>query len=310
MPETLPKILEMIRFSHTLFALPFALLAAMMAWTVPADAELLPVEMREILEFRWREPWGLVLCMVFARSAAMAFNRLVDRDMDALNPRTDKRHLVTGELSSTSVSVFFLLTATGFVASTTLFLPNRWPLYLAVPVLVVLCFYSLTKRFTALSHFWLGGSLMLAPICAWIALRGPVVAAMPSDILPSLLVGTAVLLWVAGFDIIYACQDADFDRQNGLFSVPSRIGISSALHVAAWCHAGMVLVLAAMPWLCPQLPLGWIHGLGVVAVAGLLIYEHRLVRPDDLQRVNVAFFKVNSVISLGLLVVVTIDLLV
>jgi 4-hydroxybenzoate polyprenyltransferase len=308
--NTLQKILEMIRFSHTLFALPFALLAAVMAWTVPADRDLLPVEMREILGFRWQELLGLLLCMVFARSTAMAFNRLVDRDVDAKNPRTEKRHLVTGELSATGVIFFLLVTAAGFVASTVLFFPNRWPLYLAVPVLVVLCLYSLTKRFTALSHFWLGAALMLAPICAWIALRGPLVAASPADILPALLVGMAVLLWVAGFDIIYACQDAEFDRQNGLFSVPSRIGIAGALRVAAWCHAGMVLVLAAMPWFCPQVPLGWIYAVGIAAVAGLLVYEHRLVSADDLQRVNRAFFNVNSVVSLGLLVVVTVDLLI
>jgi len=308
--NTLQKILEMIRFSHTLFALPFALLAAVMAWTVPADRDLLPVEMREILGFRWQELLGLLLCMVFARSTAMAFNRLVDRDVDAKNPRTEKRHLVTGELSATGVIFFLLVTAAGFVASTVLFFPNRWPLYLAVPVLVVLCLYSLTKRFTALSHFWLGAALMLAPICAWIALRGPLVAASPADILPALLVGMAVLLWVAGFDIIYACQDAEFDRQNGLFSVPSRIGIAGALRVAAWCHAGMVLVLAAMPWFCPQVPLGWIYAVGIAAVAGLLVYEHRLVSADDLQQVNRAFFNVNSVVSLGLLVVVTVDLLI
>lgn len=308
--NTLQKILEMIRFSHTLFALPFALLAAVMAWTVPADRDLLPVEMREILGFRWQELLGLLLCMVFARSTAMAFNRLVDRDVDAKNPRTEKRHLVTGELSATGVIFFLLVTAASFVASTVLFFPNRWPLYLAVPVLVVLCLYSLTKRFTALSHFWLGAALMLAPICAWIALRGPLVAASPADILPALLVGMAVLLWVAGFDIIYACQDAEFDRQNGLFSVPSRIGIAGALRVAAWCHAGMVLVLAAMPWFCPQVPLGWIYAVGIAAVAGLLVYEHRLVSADDLQRVNRAFFNVNSVVSLGLLVVVTVDLLI
>ena len=197
--DTITKLLEMIRFSHTLFALPFAMLAAVMAWTVPADATRLPTEMRSVLGFRWQELWGLLLCMVFARSAAMAFNRLVDRDVDAGNPRTKRRHLVTGELGVAGVTVFTLVMAGGFVTSTLLFLPNRWPLYLSIPVLAVLCLYSWTKRFTSLSHFWLGGSLMLAPVCAWIALRGPLVAVQPADILPAVLVGVAVLLWGGWF---------------------------------------------------------------------------------------------------------------
>ncbi len=200
-------------------------------------------------------------------------------------------------------------TALGFITSTLLFLPNQWPMMLSVPVLGILLIYSLTKRFTSLAHFWLGMSLMLAPVCAWIAIRGELLTTAPADLIPALTIGLAVFAWVAGFDIIYACQDADFDRQSDLHSVPSRIGIGAALHVAATCHAFMVLVLIAFPFVCPQLQLGWVYAAGVLGVAVLLTYEHAIVRPDNLQRVNTAFFNVNVIVSIGLLLVVTIDLL-
>jgi len=287
--------LEMIRFSHTVFALPFALLAAVMAWRAePA------------ISWRWQDMAGLILCMVFARSAAMAFNRLVDRKIDALNPRTQRRHIPAGLLSVGSVTAFALATAALFVASTLLFLPNRWPLYLSLPVLAFLCGYSLAKRFTSLAHFWLGAALSLSPIAAWIALRGgvdPWPVAWP----PVVLAG-AIMLWVAGFDIIYACQDVEVDRELRLHSVPARLGVAKSLRLAALCHLGMVGLLATLPSVYPQL--GWIYWLGIVAVAGLLIYEHALVRPDDLNRVNLAFFHVNAVVSIGLFAVGTLDLLV
>lgn len=193
-----------------------------------------------------------------------------------------------------------------FVTSTLLFLPNRLPLYLALPVLAFLLGYSYTKRFTSAAHFWLGAALMLAPVSAWIALRGEQVLANPADLLPAVVLGSAVLLWVAGFDIIYACQDVEFDRQAGLHSVPARLGVAGALRLAAVCHLGMVLLLIALPFVYPLL--GWIYGLGVGAVAALLVYEHRLVRPDDLDRVNLAFFHVNAVVSIGLLLVTSLDL--
>ena len=187
-----------------------------------------------------------------------------------------------------------------FIASTLLFLPNRWPLVLSVPVLVWLLGYSYSKRFTSLAHFWLGLSLSLAPVAAWIALRGDVAW-------PPVLLALAVLLWVAGFDIIYACQDVEFDRSVELRSIPKALGVRRALWLAALCHALMIVPLVGLGLVYP---LGPIYFLGVAAVAALLIYEHALVRPDDLTRVNVAFFQVNIMISLGLLVVTVVDLLV
>lgn len=290
MLKRLTHILEMIRFSHTLFALPFALLAAVMAWAGEPPTP-----------FRVRDLVGLLLAMVTARSTAMALNRIIDRKLDAANPRTRMRHMPAGILSLRAVSVFAIVCAVAFVASTLLFLPNRWPLYLSLPVLAFLAAYSYTKRFTILAHFWLGAALMLAPVAAWIALRAEVDW-------PPVVLGAAVLLWVAGFDIIYATQDVDFDRRLGLRSIPARVGIPAALRLAAVCHAGMVLLLFLLPAVYPQL--GWIYMSGIAAVAALLIYEHRLVRPDDLARVNRAFFHVNAVVSVGLLVVGVLDLLI
>lgn len=287
-------ILEMIRFSHTLFALPFALLAAVIAWTYDVDGG-------EPARWRWQDLAGIILCMAFARSAAMAFNRLADRHLDALNPRTQGRHIPAGLLGTGAVAVFAVTCVVGFVAATLLFLPNRWPLYLSVPVLAYLFAYSYTKRFTSLSHFWLGGALMLAPCAAWIALRG-------SLDWPPVILGAAVMFWVAGFDIIYACQDVDFDKRIGLISIPARLGVSAALRLAAVCHMCMVGILACLPWVVPQL--GWVYWVGMGSVACLLAWEHWLVRPGDLGRVNVAFFHVNSIISVGLFLVGTLDLLV
>jgi 4-hydroxybenzoate polyprenyltransferase len=304
MLRTIRHLLEMIRFSHTLFALPFALLAAVMAWTTPIGTHHAPPP-----SFRWQHFAGIVICMVGARSAAMAFNRLADRRIDAENPRTKMRHLPAGLLSLGSVIAFTLVSSLLFVAGTLLFLPNWLPLALAIPVLLFLLGYSYAKRLTVLAHFWLGAALMLAPVSAWIALRGEVLLAQPADLLPAALLGAAVLAWVAGFDIIYACQDADFDRQARLRSVPAALGVLGALRLAALCHLATLVLLALLPILCPNVPLGWIYAAGVAAVAVLLIYEHLLVRPDDLTRVNVAFFNINALISLGLLVVGAVDLL-
>ena len=292
-------LLEMVRFSHTLFALPFAMLSAVMAWTTPAVDGQLP-------RFDWLDLAGILCCMVFGRSAAMSANRIVDRDIDEANPRTARRHLPAGLLSVSSVVVFALLNSVAFVASTCLFLPNRLPLILSLPVLLFLFGYSYTKRFTSLAHFWLGAALMLAPVSAWIAIRGEQVLQNPSDLSPALLLGAAVLLWVAGFDMIYACQDTEFDRRARLHSVPARWGNSTALRVAAVCHFGMVLLLVLLPTALPGL--GWLYYLGLSAAAVLLAYEHSIVRPDDLTRVNVAFFQVNAVVSFGLFIIATIDL--
>jgi 4-hydroxybenzoate polyprenyltransferase len=238
--------------------------------------------------------------MVFARSAAMAFNRLMDRDVDAMNPRTATRHIPAGLLSVQAVWAFFILCSAGFIGSTSLFLladpTNPWPIFLSVPVLVFICLYSLTKRFTALSHFWLGASLLLAPVAAWIAIRG-----LESLTTPGLL-GLAVLFWVAGFDILYACQDAEFDRKAKLHSVPAALGVQNALRVAMLCHAVMVGLLVALALVEPLL--GWSFLIAVGVIAALLVYEHSLVKAEDLGRVNQAFFQVNAVISIGLFVVV------
>jgi 4-hydroxybenzoate polyprenyltransferase len=283
------SMLEMIRFSHTLFALPFAVLGALLASRNPDGAWI----------FRPLDWLGITLCMVGARSSAMAFNRLVDRRLDATNPRTASRHLPAGRLGVGEVILFTIASAGVFVLGTLLFLPrNPWPIRLALPVLAWLLGYSYAKRFTSLVHFWLGLSLALAPVAAWIAIRG--------DVAPApLWLGLAVLLWVTGFDILYACQDIDHDRQSGLHSIPSRLGVRNALRLAALCHAGMV---GALVGLGLAYPLGRIYALGVASAAALLLYEHALVRPDDLTRVNRAFFHVNIAISLGLLAVGAADL--
>jgi len=281
------QFLELIRFSHTIFALPFALASATLAWQLTA--------------FRFQDLIGILLCMASARSTAMAFNRIVDRKIDAQNPRTAMRHLPAGLLSLPAVIAFAIGSAAVFVLATLLFFPNYWPLYLCGPVLIFICAYSLTKRFTALAHFWLGASLMLAPLAAWIAIHGPV------DLTTPLILGGAVLFWVAGFDILYACQDVEFDRQAKLHSVPTALGVAGALRLAAVCHAGMAILLLTL-FFVAQPHLGWVYLSGVIAVAVLLIYEHRLVRPDDLSRVNKAFFQVNGIISVGLFLLVLADL--
>jgi 4-hydroxybenzoate polyprenyltransferase len=287
--STIRSLLGLVRFSHTLFALPFALLGAALAAHGPGG-----------WHGRGRDWLGILVCMATARSAAMAFNRLTDRRIDALNARTAMRHLPSGALSVAAVAAFTALNAVMFVAATLLFLPNRWPLLLSVPVLLWLMAYSYTKRFTSLAHVWLGASLALAPLAAWIALRGDLAW-------PPALLALAVLFWVTGFDIIYACQDVTFDQTHRLHSIPARFGVRAALRLAAACHAAMIAALGALGW---AYPMGRIYFLGVLAVAALLAYEHALVRPDDLTRVNVAFFQVNIAISLGLLAFGVADLFV
>jgi 4-hydroxybenzoate polyprenyltransferase len=278
--------LGLIRFSHTVFALPFALLAAAMAWSRPDSP------------FEWRQLVGVLLCMVFARSAAMAFNRLVDRDIDAANPRTQSRHLPAGILSVPTVWAFTMLCGVGFVASTLLFLPNWWPLVLSGPVLAFLCGYSYAKRFTAWCHYWLAAALMLSPIAAWLAIRGVVE-------LPPVLLAGVIFFWVGGFDILYACQDADFDRERRLNSLPARLGVAGALRMAFVSH---LLAIGGMFAVWAYGDFGPIFLTGVIGVSVLLLLEHSLVRADNLSRVNLAFFHMNAVISLGLLAVGLLDL--
>lgn len=283
--QQLRHFLELIRFSHTVFALPFAMLSAVIAWSMPGS------------EFRWRDVLGILVCMVTARSAAMAFNRLVDREIDAENPRTAKRHLPAGLLSVGSVVVFTMLMSLAFVAATTLFFPKQLPLLLAVPVLCFLLGYSLAKRWTSLCHYWLSAALMLSPNAAWIAVRNEFA------LVPALL-GGVIFFWVGGFDIIYACQDAEFDKKQRLKSIPARFGVRSALRIASGSHLITILMLLVL-W--KMAGLGLVFLIGVIAIAGLLMYEHWIVRPDDLNRINVAFFNVNAIISFGILILGCLD---
>jgi 4-hydroxybenzoate polyprenyltransferase len=283
------SFLGLVRFSHTLFALPFALTSAALAWHKDG--------------FRWGELIGIVACMTLARNVAMAFNRIADRDIDRDNPRTASRHLPAGLLTVRAVALFAAVNAGLFVLAAAWLFPRAggWPLALSGPVLAFICAYSLTKRFTALAHFWLGASLFLAPMSAWIAIRGMESLAQPA------LLGGAVLFWVAGFDILYACQDAEFDRKAKLHSVPAALGVPGALRVAQASHAVMMGLLAALYFASPG-ELGVVYLAGVALTGALLVYEHLLVRPDDLSRVNQAFFQVNAVISVGLFFLVLVQL--
>lgn len=295
------KLLHLVRISHTLFALPFALLGAVMAWKLNTS-ETPPVSLR------LQDGIGILLCMVFARSAAMAFNRIADRRLDALNPRTEKRELVTGALSLESVILFTLICSIGFILSTALFLPNLWPLICSVPVLLFLLGYSYAKRFTQLAHYWLSAGLMLSPVGAWVALRPPELdfsnlysnAAIAGFPLAPWGLAAAVLFWVGGFDIIYACQDFEVDKKLGLKSIPAVWGVPAALKIAAVSHVFMLIALGVLPLLYPLFGTIWYIGLAILSI--LIIIEHVLVKPNDLTRVNIAFFHINAIVSIGLLI--------
>jgi 4-hydroxybenzoate polyprenyltransferase len=273
-------ILEMIKFEHTLFALPFALMSALLA------ADGLPA---------WRTLGWILVAMVGARSSAMAFNRIADLRFDRLNPRTASRALPAGLLSVGQVWGFVLSTAAlFFIAAWQL---NPLALALSPVALAIIWGYSFTKRFTSLSHLVLGIALGIAPSGAWIAVRGVLE-------LPPILLTLAVMLWAGGFDVIYACQDVEFDRKTGLHSIPSRLGVRAALAISIAMHAGTVLLLLllARVW-----PVGTLYYAGVALVAVLLAYEHSLVKPDDLSRVNAAFFTVNGFVSIGLFLFTAVD---
>ena len=263
---------RMIRFSHSVFALPFALASAALA------ARLAGVTARQIA-------W-IVVAMVAARSAAMGFNRLVDRGIDARNPRTAGRELPKGVLSAREVTLFVAVSAAAFVLAAAML--NPLCLALSPVALAIVFGYSYTKRFTAAAHLVLGLALSVAPVGAWLAITGRFHPA------PLALAG-AVLLWVAGFDTIYACQDADFDRAEGLHSLPARVGVPRALALSRTMHVAAVALLAAVYWLAPLHPL---YLAGVAVIAGLLAWEHTLVSPADLSRVMQAF-NLNGWVSLG-----------
>jgi len=274
-------ILEMIKIEHTVFALPFAFLGAFFS------SRGFP---------GWTAAWWILVAMVGARSAAMAFNRLADQRFDALNPRTASRALPEGKISPAFVVSFI-------VVSTGLFLWAAWnlnPLALALaPVaLAIVLGYSFTKRFTSLSHLFLGLSLAMAPVGGWVAVRGSL------DWEPFLL-ALAVVFWVAGFDVIYACQDAEFDRRMGLNSIPQRYGIRTSLQIAVVFHLIMMALLFIV-FSCSGL--SWLSWIGFSVVGASLLYGHRLVRAGDLSHINVAFFTMNGVISLALLLFVGLDL--
>jgi 4-hydroxybenzoate polyprenyltransferase len=263
----------MIKFSHTLFALPFAVYSAFLAaggWPAPATLA------------------GILLAMVGARSAAMAHNRLADLRIDAANPRTASRALPSGALSVGFVRAFLVAAVVLFVASAASL--NRLAFLLSPAALALILVYSYTKRFTALSHLVLGLCLALAPVGAWIAVRGSV------ERLPILL-GLAVLFWTAGFDVIYSLQDEDFDRQAGLRSIPARFGAARALVVSALLHVAMVVLLAAVWRLSGG---GAIFFGGIAATLAALVYQHAIVRPGDLSRVDAAFFTANGFVSVTL----------
>jgi 4-hydroxybenzoate polyprenyltransferase len=273
-----------VRFSHTIFALPFALAAMAVA---ARDDRGWP---------GWRKLGLIVAAMVGARTCAMAFNRIVDRKFDALNPRTANRHLVTGEISVLSalllcvVSALMLITASYFL--------NPVCFYLSPVALIVICFYSLTKRFTDYTHVFLGLALALAPVGAWLAVKGSAVTGM--EIIQMLLLAGAVVLWLVGFDIIYALQDYEFDRTHGLRSLVVAWGPNNALHAAFLAHMLMCGLLLAFGLLCR---FRIAYGVGWLIIVGCLVLEHWIARRRSLKWINVAFFRLNAVVSAVFLLV-------
>jgi len=263
--------LEMIKIEHTLFALPFALLGAVLAARgMPSLAQIL---------------W-IALAMVGARSTAMAFNRIADRDLDARNPRTKMRAIPAGKLSVAFVLIFTIIGAGMFLFAAAML--NRLTLSLAPVALASIVLYSYTKRWTMLSHIVLGWCLAIAPTGAWIAVRGTIDSPAP------LLLSLVVLLWTAGFDVLYACQDYDFDRREGLYSIPARFGIARALWISRGLHAGAFAALVALYFVTH---LGLLAVVGVIATGALLVYQHTLVRANDLGKLNAAFFTANAFVS-------------
>ena len=280
--------LDLIKFSHSIFAMPFALIGTFLA-----------SRRIGLLWPGWTRLGLIVLCMIAARTFAMTFNRLADRGLDARNPRTARRPSVTGRISAPFMIGLLILTGLLFVGASSLFylfLHNIYPLILAVPVLAWIAGYSFTKRFTWLCHFYLGTSLGLAPVSAWIAIvppHGPVIGAQ------ILWLGIAVTFWTAGFDILYALQDMAVDRAERLFSIPAKLGIGGALWVSRLCHLLTLLALTAFGcgWM-GGIPLGPLFWIGLAAVALLLVIEQALVQPKDISRVNLAFMTVNGLVGL------------
>ena len=267
-------VLEMIKFEHSVFALPFALVGALLAARAGGG---LPT---------WRQILWIVVAMVGARSAAMTINRIADIEYDRRNPRTANRALPKGEISP-GFAWAFTIAASGMLVLAAWQL-NSLALKLSPVALAVLFFYSYTKRFTVWAHFVLGFCLGISPAAAWIAIRGSLDARI-------LILCAAVTLWVGGFDVLYACQDIEFDKTAGLYSIPKRFGIAGAMRIARLMHILMVGLLCQLAW---SFALAWPAWAGIVVVAALLVYEHSLVKPNDLSKMNAAFFTVNGYISL------------
>ena len=268
-------VLEMIKFEHSVFALPFALTGALLA--------------ARATQHGWptlRQLFWIIGAMVAARSAAMTINRIVDLRYDRENPRTQRRALATGALSLSFAWSFTLIAIALFLIAA--WQLNPLALKLAPVALAILFFYSFTKRFTSWSHFFLGFALGISPAAAWIAVTGALDLRM-------LILCAAVTLWVGGFDVLYACQDIDYDQRAGLFSIPKRFGIAKALLIARLMHVGVILLLG---WLAASFGLPWPAWAGIAVVAGLLAYEQSLVKANDLSRLDAAFFTVNGYISL------------
>ncbi|MEM7308630.1 MAG: UbiA-like polyprenyltransferase [Planctomycetota bacterium] len=276
--------LSLVRFSHSIFALPFALASAWLAQGGVPELRVL---------------FWVVVCAVAARTAAMAFNRLVDRRLDAANPRTRGRELPSGVLAPSAVGLLVVVSSAAFIAGA--FALNPLCGKLALPVLVVLLGYSLVKRFSWLAHAVLGLSLALAPLGAWVAVTG----SLAGDLRPPLLLAAAVLLWVFGFDLIYACQDAEHDRGAGLHSIPARFGVPAALAASSLAHAATTVLLVLLG-LSAGLGLPYWLVLGVAAA--LLAWQHRIVAPDDFSRVDLAFFTLNGWVGIALFFGVAVDL--
>ncbi len=283
------QYLSLVKFSHTIFALPFALLGFFIAIHHLNTG------------FQWRIFFLILLCMVFARSAAMAFNRYLDRDIDAQNPRTVNREIPAGIISPGSALLFVVINSILFV--TTTWFINPLCLLLSPVALFVVLIYSYTKRFTFLCHFVLGLGLGLAPIGAYLAAGGNF------DLIP-LLYSFSVLFWVSGFDIIYALQDEQFDKNMNLHSIPTKIGKKKALNLSSFLHIlTSILLLAANYFLSLEYEaFGWISWAGTISFIALLFYQHRLVKPDDLSRVNLAFFTTNGVASIIIGTLIILDL--
>jgi 4-hydroxybenzoate polyprenyltransferase len=267
----LKTTLEMIKFEHTLFALPFAFLGAILA------ADGLPT---------WWQILWITVAMFGARSAAMTFNRIIDRKFDAENPRTANRELPSGKLSLSFAWSFFIVSVALFeIAAYSL----NWLTFILSPVaLLSVLGYSYAKRFTSLAHLILGWSLAISPTAAWIAVRGSIDSEVP------LLLSLLVMMWTAGFDVLYACQDFEFDKKAGLRSIPARFGIKNSLWIARIFHLQAFIVLVLL-YLVSEL--NWLALIGVFAVGGLMIYQHTLVKPNDLSRMNAAFFTTNAFVS-------------